>query len=59
MNWVAHDDSFIDINPRQAPDLSLSLTPVAQGLIGFGFLLVLPLLLLFAGITVWMRRRRR
>ncbi len=59
MNWVAHDDSFIDINPRQAPDLSLSLTPFAQGLIGFGFLLVLPLLLLFAGITVWMRRRRR
>ncbi|HEY3859154.1 MAG TPA: GldG family protein [Gammaproteobacteria bacterium] len=59
MNWVAHDDSFIDINPRQAPDLTLSLSPLAQGMIGFGFLLVLPLLLLFAGITVWMRRRRR
>jgi ABC-type uncharacterized transport system involved in gliding motility auxiliary subunit len=59
MNWVAHDDSFIDINPRQAPDLTLSLSPLAQGMIGFGFLLVLPLLLLFAGIAVWMRRRRR
>jgi len=59
MNWVAHDDSFIDINPRPAPDLSLSLSPTAQLFIGFGFLAVLPLLLLIAGITVWMRRRRR
>jgi gliding motility-associatede transport system auxiliary component len=59
MNWVAHDDSFIDINPRPAPDLSLSLSPTAQLFIGFGFLAILPLLLLFAGITVWMRRRRR
>jgi hypothetical protein len=59
MNWVAHDDSFIDINPRPAPDLTLSLSPTAQLFIGFGFLAVLPLILLFAGIAVWMRRRRR
>ena len=59
MNWVAHDDSFIDINPRPAPDLSLSLSPAAQLFIGFGFLAILPLILLFTGIAVWMRRRRR
>ena len=58
-NWLAHDDSYISINPRPAPDLALILSPFAQGLIGFGFLLALPLLLLAAGIGVWMRRRRR
>jgi len=58
-NWLAHDDSYISINPRPAPDLTLILTPVQQGLIGFGFLLALPLLLLAAGIVVWLRRRRR
>ena len=58
-NWLAHDDSQISINPRPAPDLALILTPLAQGLIGFGFLLALPLLLLASGIAVWLRRRRR
>ena len=59
MNWLSHDDSFIDINPRPAPDLTLSLTPFAQGVIGFGSLFVLPLLFLFTGLGVWWRRRRR
>ena len=58
-DWLAHDDSYISINPRPAPDLTLILSPFAQGIIGFGFLLALPLLLLTAGIGVWMRRRRR
>ena len=58
-NWLAHDDSYISINPRPAPDLALILSPFAQGLIGFGFLLALPLLLLTTGIVVWTRRRRR
>lgn len=58
-NWLAHDDSYISINPRPAPDLTLILTPLAQGVIGFGFLLALPLLLLASGIGVWLRRRRR
>ncbi len=58
-NWLAHDDSYISINPRPAPDLTLILTPLQQGLIGFGFLLALPLVLLAFGVGVWMRRRRR
>lgn len=58
-NWLAHDDSYISIDPRPAPDLTLILTPQQQGLIGFGFLLALPLIFLFSGIGVWVRRRRR
>lgn len=59
LNWVTHDDAFLDINPRPAPDLELSLTPKAQGSIGFGFLFALPLALFVAGLMVWTRRRRR
>lgn len=59
MNWVAHDDSYININPRPAPDLTMSLSPLAQGVIGFGFLFVLPLSFCIAGLAVWLRRRRR
>ena len=58
-DWLAHDDGYISINPRPAPDLTLFLSPFAQGVIGFGFLLALPLLLLACGIGVWVRRRRR
>ena len=58
-DWLAHDDSYISINPRPAPDLTLFLSHFAQGVIGFGFLVGLPLVLLGAGLGVWMRRRRR
>lgn len=58
-DWLAHDDGAININPRPAPDLTLYLSPFSQGMIGFGFLMGLPLVLLAAGIGVWLRRRRR
>jgi ABC-type uncharacterized transport system involved in gliding motility auxiliary subunit len=58
-NWLAHDDRYINIDARPAPDLTLNLTAFAQAVIGFGFLLVLPVIFLVAGVTVWIRRRRR
>jgi len=59
VNWLSHDDALIHIPARPARDRNLELSPVASGLIGFGFLFVLPLLLLAAGSWVWWRRRRR
>jgi hypothetical protein len=59
LNWLAHDDAQIDVNIRPAPDLALSLTPLAQLCIGVGFLFLLPLLLTLSGIVIWVRRRRR
>lgn len=58
MNWLSHDEQFIDINPRKAPDLTLTLTDTESGLIGLGFLFVLPGLLVAAGIVIWLKRRR-
>ncbi len=58
-NWLNHDDQFISITARTASDVNLELSKVAQIIIGFGFLFVLPLLLLGAGIGIWWRRRNR
>jgi len=58
-NWLNHDDRFIAITARTASDVQLELDKFAQALIGFGFLFVLPLALLGAGVAIWWRRRNR
>jgi ABC-type uncharacterized transport system involved in gliding motility auxiliary subunit len=59
IDWLSHDDRFIAVRPRAAPDQSLELGRTAQAVIGFGFLFVLPGLLLLAGLVIWLRRRKR
>lgn len=58
VNWLSHDDRFIDIPVKTAPDRNLSFSPLAQGIIGFGWLVLLPLGLAAIGGVVWWRRRR-
>lgn len=58
-NWLAHDDSFIAIPAKTAPDTSLTLSNLAIGGIGLGFLIVLPVLLLGSGLAIWLKRRKR
>lgn len=58
INWLSHDDSLIAIPGKTAPDVQLNLGPVAQAVIGFGFLVVIPLSLLAAGFLIWRQRRR-
>lgn len=59
LHWLAHDDAFIDIQVRSAPDTVLLLDNTIIAAIGIGFLIGLPLLLLLAGLVIWLRRRRR
>lgn len=59
LNWLSHDDTFITIAPRAAPDTQLEITPALSIAIGLGFLLVIPGLLIGSGITIWWRRRKR
>jgi ABC-type uncharacterized transport system involved in gliding motility auxiliary subunit len=59
VHWLSHDDSFIDIRIQSAPDRTLELGRIAQAVIGLGFFIGLPLALLFSGIVIWLRRRRR
>ena len=59
MRQIQRDDRTIDIRVRTAPDTTLVLDRTATAIIGIGFLLGLPVLLLLSGITIWLRRRRR
>lgn len=58
VNWLIHDDRFIDIPAKTAIDKSLQLTQTTVALIGFGFLIVIPLLLISTGFFIWRRRKR-
>jgi ABC-type uncharacterized transport system involved in gliding motility auxiliary subunit len=59
VHWLSHDDAFINIQVKTAPDTALELGRMEQVVIGLGSLIGLPLLLLLAGLVIWLRRRRR
>ncbi|UCE89796.1 MAG: GldG family protein [Pseudomonadota bacterium] len=59
VNWLSHDDSFIAIPAKTAPDTQLSIDEATWSVVGLFFLIVLPLLLLASGVVIWWRRRKR
>jgi ABC-type uncharacterized transport system involved in gliding motility auxiliary subunit len=59
MNWLGEDDDFIAIPARLARDTRLEFSSFASVIIGFGFLIILPLALLATGLTIWWRRRKQ
>ena len=58
LNWLAGDEALITVQPRTRSDLTLELTMGGLALIAIGFLVVVPLALLIAGIIIWWRRRK-
>jgi len=59
INWLSNDDDFISIPIKTINDARIELSPVASAIIGFGFILVLPLFFLGTGLTVWWRRKKQ
>jgi ABC-type uncharacterized transport system involved in gliding motility auxiliary subunit len=59
MNWLGGDDSFIDIPAKTSNDVQLEMNQTAYIVIGLGFLIILPLLLIGTGFIVWLKRRKR
>ncbi len=58
INWLGDDEDLIDIPARIATDTQLTASPMIIGAAGIFFLLVLPLLLVLSGLTIWWRRKR-
>ncbi|WP_070989259.1 GldG family protein [Halofilum ochraceum] len=59
VNWLVGDRAHISIPPDVAPDTRVDLSRTAVIVLGFGFLLILPLALLTTGLVIGWRRRRR
>lgn len=58
VDWLAANDPLLSIASRRAPDVRLDLARWQQAVIGFGFLLVLPLAFIANGVWLGWRRRR-
>jgi ABC-type uncharacterized transport system involved in gliding motility auxiliary subunit len=58
-NWLIHDDRFINVPAKIATDKSLQLTQTSVAVIGFGFLVIIPLLLMATGFYIWRKRKQR
>ncbi len=59
VNWLIHDDQFIDIPTKTNLDKSLQLSGLALAVMAFGFLIIMPVLLFGTGLWIWFYRRRR
>lgn len=59
INWLSHDDQFINIPAKTAEDLRLDLSKTQQILVAFGFLFFIPMLLIGSGMALWWQRRKR
>lgn len=57
-NWLADDETLMDIPVRTAPDLAFELSSSAAVLLRLAVMFGLPALLLGTGFFVWHRRRR-
>lgn len=58
-DWLLGDDKLVELPPRGAPDRLLEISQTELNALSFGFLVVLPLLLLLiGGLIAWRRRRR-
>ena len=59
IDWLSGDDDLIAIEIKNAPDTKLQLDDTQILIIGVGFFVALPASLLFIGLFIWFRRRKR
>ena len=59
ISWLSHDQHFLNIPAKTAVDKSLALSQTTVNLMGFGFLIIIPLLLISSGFFIWRTRKNR
>ena len=58
-NWLIGDDDFISVTVKPNADTKLVLDDTQLLIIGFGFFLIIPLVLLIIGFRIWYVRKNR
>src|SRR5262249_55950364 len=58
ISWLAQDENFISIRAKNPEDRRLTMTEAQGTLVSYVMLLFLPGAVLFAGVSVWMKRRK-
>jgi hypothetical protein len=58
VTWLAQDENFITIRPKNPEDRRLTMTEAQGRLVSYVAVLLLPASILIAGVSVWMKRRR-
>jgi ABC-type uncharacterized transport system involved in gliding motility auxiliary subunit len=57
VNWLTEESDLISIQPRTSSPRTVQFTPSQGRLIFFVSVVILPLIILILGISVWLRRR--
>lgn len=58
VTWLAQDESFISIRPKNPEDRRLTMTEAQGRMVSYVVGLLLPASILIAGVSVWMKRRK-
>ena len=58
VNWLSNEEELITIQPRTVKDGTITLSKTRLNIISYGWLIVLPALLVLTGGVLWWRRRR-
>ncbi|MGC1903153.1 MAG: GldG family protein [Candidatus Acidiferrum sp.] len=57
MNWLSSDEDLISIRPKEQEDRRITMTRAQMNVVRITSQFVLPLIVIFAGVSVWWRRR--
>jgi ABC-type uncharacterized transport system involved in gliding motility auxiliary subunit len=57
IDWLASDEDLISIRPKQEEDRRVTMTNAQLSLVRLTSQFLLPLVVVFAGFSVWWRRR--
>jgi ABC-type uncharacterized transport system involved in gliding motility auxiliary subunit len=57
IDWLASDEDLISIRPKQEEDRRITMTNAQLSLVRITSQFLLPLVVVFAGVSVWWRRR--
>jgi ABC-type uncharacterized transport system involved in gliding motility auxiliary subunit len=57
MNWLSSDEDLISIRPKPPEDRRVTMTRSQMNVVRITSQFILPLIVIFAGVSVWWRRR--